>query len=317
MQWANHRIYIIGAGAIGKSLAVFLKLSGRQVTIIRGSVNDGSTSTERIRIEMADGTRHQADLDITTLENCSEIGGLVVLANKSFGNARLAAALKSKTGRSPIVLLQNGLGIEQPFITQQYPEIYRCVLFVTSQAVAPNTVRFKSVAVCPVGIEFGSPERLDGIVRQLTTPEFAFRSEPDIQQIIWKKVIVNCVFNTVCPLLEVDNGIFYKETAAHEIARRIISECVAVARAKGIALRTEEVEQSLIQISRLSDGQEISTLQDIRNNRRTEIETLNPEIVKIAQSLNMVNLVRETRLLGELTRLKAYMNMQGSKQKPI
>jgi 2-dehydropantoate 2-reductase len=310
MQSDQNHIYIIGSGAIGKALAVFLKLSGRQVTIIRGSVNDGIMSTERISVEMADRVKHQADLDIATLENFSTIHGIVVLTNKSFGNAQLAASLKSKTGSSPIVILQNGLGVEQPFINEKYPEIYRCVLFVTSQVVDPNTVRFKPVAICSIGIERGNPNSLDSIVAQLTTQDFAFKSEPDIQQVIWKKAIVNCVFNSVCPLLEVDNGIFHRNAAAHEIALRIISECIEVARAKGIDLHLDEVEKSLIQISRLSDGQEISTLQDIRNKRRTEIETLNPEIVRVAESLHKENLVSETRLLGELIKLKADINMQ-------
>jgi 2-dehydropantoate 2-reductase len=69
-----------------------------------------------------------------------------------------------------------------------------------------------------------------------------------------------------------------------------------------------EVEENLLNISRSSDGQLISTLQDIRNKRRTEIETLNFEIVRIARSLGKENTVKETRLLGELTKLKADLN---------
>ncbi|HCZ36261.1 MAG TPA: ketopantoate reductase, partial [Cytophagales bacterium] len=40
-----NNIYIIGAGAIGKALAVFLNRAGKNVTLVRGSVNDGSAST--------------------------------------------------------------------------------------------------------------------------------------------------------------------------------------------------------------------------------------------------------------------------------
>ena len=72
-----------------------------------------------------------------------------------------------------------------------------------------------------------------------------------------------------------------------------------------IEIHSDEVEKSLLQISKFSDGQEISTLQDIRNKRRTEIETLNPEIVRIARSLHKEEFVQKTKLLGELTRLKA------------
>ena len=52
-------------------------------------------------------------------------------------------------------------------------------------------------------------DHLQTIVKQLDTPEFGFKSEANIQHIIWKKAIANCVFNSVCPLLEADNGILY------------------------------------------------------------------------------------------------------------
>jgi len=83
-----------------------------------------------------------------------------------------------------------------------------------------------------------------------------------------------------------------------------------VAREKGIALGKDEVVESLLRISRFSDGQLISTLQDIRLGRRTEIGTLDGAIVGIASSLNRGHLVPETRLLGEMTQLKADLSFK-------
>jgi 2-dehydropantoate 2-reductase len=304
-------IYIIGAGAIGKALAVFLQEAGREVRLLRGSIQDGTTSSERIKVEMADGTRKDSTITIATLDNFPVLNGIIVLATKSFGNIKLASMLKAKTEDSPIILLQNGLGVEQPFIDEQFPAIYRCVLFVTSQLINQQTVRFKPVSGCPIGIERGTMQQLDELVKQLSTSFFQFKVEENIQPIIWKKAIVNCVFNTVCPLLEVDNGIFHRSEEARQIARRVIVECTTIAVTKGITLDVIEVENSLLQISRLSDGQEISTLQDIRNKRVTEIETLNPAVVRIAENLGLGELVTETRLLGDLVKLKAELNNHG------
>ena len=258
---------------------------------------------------MQDGTVREADIEIRTLDTLPDIKGIVVLANKSFGNQQLAVSFEGKTGNSPLVLLQNGLGVEKAFVDQGFTEIYRCVLFVTSQTVDDSTVRFKPVAIYNIGIKRGSMDHLQTIVKQLDTPEFGFKSEANIQHIIWKKAIANCVFNSVCPLLEADNGIFYRNAEALEIARRIIAECVTIAKAKNIQLEPKEVEESLLLISKSSDGQLISTLQDIHNKRKTEIETLNFEIVRIAESLGRSEAVLETKLLGELTKIKSEMNM--------
>ncbi len=68
------------------------------------------------------------------------------------------------------------------------------------------------------------------------------------------------------------------------------------------------MEESLLQISRSSDGQLISTYQDILNKRETEIGTLNLEIAAIAKKWNKQNDIRETCLLGELTLLKSKLH---------
>jgi 2-dehydropantoate 2-reductase len=146
------------------------------------------------------------------------------------------------------------------------------------------------------------------VVEQLNSPVFQFKAETDIQTAIWKKAIINSVFNSICPLLEIDNGVFQREAQALDIAKRVIAECAAIAKENGIDLEADEVVERLLLISKSSDGQLISTLQDINNNRPTEIETLNFEIVNIARVLNKENAVAYTKLLGELTRLKSELS---------
>ena len=97
-----------------------------------------------------------------------------------------------------------------------------------------------------------------------------------------------------------------------ELAGRIISECLLIATENGITLDKDEVLESLLRISHFSNGQLISTLQDIRKGRQTEIATLNGAIVISADRLNMGQLVPETRLLWEMTRLKEELNLKPS-----
>ena len=302
-------IYIIGYGAVGKALAVSLTLSGRNVIILRGRPDNTLSRVENVQVDTPGKPLLEAKIEINTVDNFQQLDGIVVLTNKSYGNGSLAEALKNKTGNSPVVLLQNGLGVEQVFTQNGFPEVYRCVLFITSQAVSANRVSYKPVAISPIGIVSNKSTTLDAVVEALNTPSFPFKVETDIEPIIWKKAIANSVFNSICPLLDTDNGIFQRDASALEMAKRIIKECVGVARAKGVELTEEEVTESVLLISRLSDGQLISTLQDINNNRKTEIDTLNFQIVEIAKTVNKADDVKETRLLGELTRLKSELKM--------
>ncbi len=301
---AANSIYIVGPGAIGKSLAVFLQREGRRVILLRGSVDGKPPKSESISIALSDGSFVEEKTEVSTISNFNSLDGVVVLTNKSFGNPALAEVLKNRIGNSPLVILQNGLGVEQPFLDNGFRSVYRCVLFVTSQQTGAGQVRFKPVSACPIGVIKGQSEELDHITRLLTTRYFRFLPEATIQPIIWKKAIINCAFNSICPLIGADNGIFHRNAVAFGIAEEVIRECLSIASRKGIVLNEEDVVQNLLTISKMSDGQLISTLQDINNGRPTEIDTLNFEVVRIADGLGMQDLVSRTRLLGELTKLK-------------
>jgi len=296
-------VYIIGAGAIGKVLAVCLSNDGKKAVLLRGSVDNGESHKENIRVMLPQQEIIEAEVTIDTLSNYRNLEGLIVLCNKSYGNAALADVLKNKIGCSPLVLLQNGLGVEQVFM--DFPSVYRCVLFATSQPVSDTKLNFKPVAVSPIGKVIGGDEAsLGHIAALLNTPYFGFRAERNIQPVIWKKAIVNSVFNSVCPLLDTDNGIFHRNPLALQIAESLVTECLRVAEGQGVNLSQAEVMDSLLLISRSSDGQFISTLQDIRNHRPTEIETLNLAIAGMAATEQDII---QTLLLGQLTLLKSQL----------
>lgn len=298
-------IYIIGTGAIGKALAAFLKLSGRQVALVRGRLDDLPESIDTIRVSLMDGTELIAQVPGLTFGLLQRIDGVVLVASKSYGNEAIAAKLASKNKHIPVCLLQNGLNIERPFISLGFTGLYRCVLMVTSQFSSDGRVQFKPVSACAVGAIRGSDTQLLALLDQLQNPWFSFRLEKNIQPLIWKKVIANCVFNSICPLLETDNGIFFRNPAAMDLAERVIGECIGIAAQCGISMNQEEVRSMVLSISGGSQGQFISTLQDIRNGRPTEIGNFNHEIVRLAQGFNMEHLVQQTRILGQLTDIKS------------
>jgi 2-dehydropantoate 2-reductase len=307
-------IYIVGFGAIGKALAVFFTAEGKSITVIRGSVSEGSPTQETVTVDMADGAVLTETIQVTTLNAIDQFNGPVILTTKSFGNKELALKLQSQLTDTPIVILQNGLNVEAPFINNGFKHIYRCVLFSTSLILENGVVRFRPVTDSPVGLIQGDKLTLQDIIAQINTPYFRFRPEENIQTVIWRKAIMNTVFNSICPLLETDNGIFHRDSFALHIARKLISAALAIASKAGIHLSQQEIETGLISISKASDGQSISTLQDINNGRQTEIDTLNFEIFKIAQNHGLEKEANEILLLGELIKLKEQINL--NKKKP-
>ena len=303
---ASEKIYILGAGAIGMALAVNLLRNGRSVAAVRTSNTNYAWETVQVSVECDQSLTIEAPLEMVSLSKLDRLGaGTIVITAKATANRFLASELRDKKSSGPIVIMQNGIGVESPFINAGFPDIYRCVLYATSQEQQQNFFRFRSVAASPIGTLIGDTQKLSHLVTQLSTPKFQFRVEERIKEEIWKKAIMNAVFNSVCPLLEVDNGIFCRDKMVAEIALGIIEETVEVTKRIGLNLETKGLMEQLLMISKRSDGQLISTLQDLKNGNETEIDFLNLEIARIAGEMTPKIAVGKTKILGELIAIKS------------
>jgi 2-dehydropantoate 2-reductase len=303
---ASEKIYILGAGAIGMALAVNLLRNGRSVAAVRTSNSNYAWETIQVSVECDQSLTIEAPLEMVSLSKLDRLGaGTIVITAKATANRFLASELRDKKSSGPIVIMQNGIGVESPFINAGFPDIYRCVLYATSQEQQQNFFRFRSVAASPIGTLIGDTQKLSHLVTQLSTPKFQFRVEERIKEEIWKKAIMNAVFNSVCPLLEVDNGIFCRDKMVAEIALGIIEETVEVTKRIGLNLETKGLMEQLLMISKRSDGQLISTLQDLKNGNETEIDFLNLEIARIAEEMTPKIAVGRTKILGELISIKS------------
>jgi len=108
-------------------------------------------------------------------------------------------------------------------------------------------------------------------------------------------------------LLEVDNGVFVRDEPTADLARQLVEECITLTDRLNIGLSESEVMQQIMLISQGSK-QLISTLQDIRNGRQTEIESLNLEIARLAASQQPPLHLLRTELLGKMILAKSVLN---------
>jgi len=299
------RIYILGVGAIGLSLAVHLARAGIEVTAVRTSAGGMQPGPVEYSVCNHKGEILGATVETASLDRVNRMAGIIVVTAKNYANPAIAARLKALDIASPIVLLQNGVGVERPYLELERARVYRCVLYATAQKDDAGGCSFRPITASPIGAVRGDDEELARILARLHTEDFPFRSHSNIQQEVWKKAVINAVFNTVCPLLETDNGIFIRDEGAARLAREIVRECSVVMRAQGFTVSEAEVMEQLLAISKGSAGQLISTLQDLRSGRQTEIEALNLEIARVGAGLKPPIDPQITRVLGELIKIKS------------
>lgn len=300
------RIQIVGCGAVGVPLAASLARAGREVVAIRARDVEAPSAVLDVKVSIS-GDSFDLPLEFCGLSGLRNTGAPIVIATKAYSNASLAKHLKHAGITSPLVLLQNGLNVERPFLECGFPEVYRGVLYVVSEGDLGAGFRFHPVAASPIGIVEGTWGEFHRCLAVLGSPGFPFRAEENIQREVWTKVTVNCVFNAVCPLVDFDNSLFEREEGARQLARGIISESVGLAERLGIPMSFDDLYARVLQISSRST-QAISTLQDLRAGRETEIEFLNLELARLGRSLEPQHALPLVEGLGRLIELKSKLS---------
>jgi 2-dehydropantoate 2-reductase len=301
---SRETIYVLGSGAIGLSLAAYLADAGRAVIAVRTSRNDIGEGTITIAVHNG-AKRMSAAVKTISLAKLARLDGTMVVAAKAYANKAIAIELKDKRATGPVVIMQNGVGVEKPFIDAHFSPIYRCVLYLTSQAASERDFTVCPIAPSPIGVIDGNESGLEKCVEDLTTDGFPFRSEANIQREIWKKAIINSVFNSICPLLDADNGVFVRDEETANLARGVVRECITLTDRLNMGLGESELMEQIMLISKGSDGQLISTLRDIRSGRQTEIEFLNLGVARVAASMRPGLHLPRTELLGRLILAKS------------
>ena len=111
---------------------------------------------------------------------------------------------------------------------------------------------------------------------------------PNINNVIWKKLIANVSTNVVAALTGLTGGIAVKHEESVNIIRELSLELAAVAKAKGIDFPelNDPLDFSLQAFSSSKDNK-VSMLQDVESGRPTEIGNLNEIIVSEGRRFNI------------------------------
>ncbi len=303
----SESLFVMGGGAVGMPLAAFLRQQGRDVTVVR--MRSQVPVAEMLPVKVAMGSDRdwlEDHLPTVALSQLTAVQGVIVVTAKAAANVALARQLAELKAQScAVVLLQNGLGVEEAFLAHGFKRVYRAVLYLTSQTEGENGFRFQAIGTSPVGVLEGETEGLAACVELLSTPNLPFHRLEDISREVWKKAIINSVFNSICPLMEVDNGVFVERPEVAQLAKEMVMECLRVTERLSLSLQEEEVMSQLMKISAGSRGQLISTLQDIQAGRSTEMAWLNLKIAEIAAGLVPPVPVPRVECLGRLVEAKA------------
>jgi 2-dehydropantoate 2-reductase len=214
------------------------------------------------------------------------------------------AMVRCVTPETLVVTLQNGLGnveIIQEFVPDK--QIIYGLSTLTSDVKAPGHIEMTTLGrvgtyMWPLDGVVGP--RLEELVECMNRADLNAEISAEVQERIWKKILVNASENTLCAILRVNVTDLIDTRPAYEIARSIIYEVSDVARAKGMNISREAALRHVLEVSRAVPGHVPSMVFDVTKKKATEIGCINEAVVREGERLGVPTPV--TKLIAELIR---------------
>lgn len=289
--WSPRRIGVIGAGAMGVSLAALLGRAGAgsAVTLVCRDARRAAALAQRGAVVHGKLEGSSRPAIVRRIADLAEGGGAsaIFVATKTTAIDQVADELRPILGglgdaHGPpfVVSFQNGIESGRCLMERLgYPRIIRMVLNYGARLCEDGSV---FVASSQPPHRIGSPNPACGaacgaLAALLTSCGLETEAVDDIEPYVWMKGLANASMSPVAALLDATVGESL-DSPAGRIVSRLLAEGLAVAAADGIELGAE-ARGRLERMLEAARPHTPSMVEDIRAGRMSEVGQLNRQVI--------------------------------------
>ena len=282
------KFIIFGAGALGSLIGGLLS-EHHDVLLIGRKKHMEAIEKNGLKIE---GTTNKIFYPKTRWDGSKY--DVIILTTKAYDTKKAAREILEKFGKMPILSLQNGLKNEEilaEIVGKEY--VIGGVTNHGATFMEDGKIYHAGVGDTIIGELNGQiTERVKKIANAFNECGIETRISKEIKKEIWKKAIVNAAINSLTSLLKCKNGFLLENENAEKLLEKICMECIKVAKAEGIEIGNEIIAKTKEVAKKTADNMS-SMLQDLKKGKKTEIEEINGEFVRIAREHHLNACINE------------------------
>jgi 2-dehydropantoate 2-reductase len=294
------RVAVVGAGAVGCYFGGMLARAGARVTLIGRPAHVDVWRRDGLFVDSVN-FQESVSVEASTDVHASGDADLVLFSVKSLDTEETARQLAGHLRRDALVVsLQNGVDNVERMRAAALDPI-AAVVYVASSMPAPGRVKHGGRGDLVIGDlpgRSGLP-REDAVARVSSWFEAAgvpCGVSPNIEADLWIKLIINAGLNGISALASVPYGDIVALPESRETVRRLVNECVAVARAGDVSLPEVDFAEMVLRFAEKVGEVYSSTAQDLERGKRTEIDALNGFVVRRGDGLGVPTPVNQSLL---------------------
>jgi len=222
---------------------------------------------------------------------------LVIVFVKSIHTLKVIQDNKDIICDETIVLsLQNGYGNAEEIATVVKKE--NIIVGTTSHGatlLGPGKIKHAGSGITYVGsLDKNSLHKAEKIKQAMRECNIETDISDNILELIWSKLIVNVAINPITALLRIENGKLLESSDTVNLMRNLVYEGVDVARALGLNFEKESTFEKVKDVTKNTYFNKSSMLQDVLNERETEISKINGAVVKEGSRLGIATPINDT-----------------------
>jgi 2-dehydropantoate 2-reductase len=281
------KIAVIGPGAIGSIFASYLFQGGLDVTLI--DHRPDRVAQIKQKGIFLDGVRGQQQIKVPITVKSSTIGAvdLVIVCVKAYHTKSCIEQHHALIGPTTTVWsVQNGIG-NTDIIAELIPadQIVGGSTTLGAYKTDPGKVFHAAEGDTFIGELSGRPsERTKNIAKQLSVAGLAVQATDKIQEIIWRKLIINVGINALTAILRVKNGELINHPPARQLMERAVHEAIGAAAAQGILFDQHAIQARVKEVAKTTALNRSSMLSDVLAKRQTEVSMINGAIAKMVEA---------------------------------
>ncbi|MGK0290554.1 MAG: 2-dehydropantoate 2-reductase [bacterium] len=284
-------VLVIGTGAIGGLYAGKLSQTGaRVITLCRSDYDVVKEKGFEVQSKPFGDFSFIPDQVVQNLNEVQEEIDFILVTTKVLPEIDIPTLIQPVvTEKTSIILLQNGVEIEQP-IQEAFPnnEVISGLAFVCVTRIAPGKIVHADYGRITLGkYPSGSSENVKKIAQLYQSVGVDCEASDDIVTARWKKLVWNAPFN---PLSVISGGKNTAEMLANEqtarMAELVMNEVCDIAKAVGSELLSSIVSANL-EATKVMKPYKTSMLLDYEAGRPMEIEAITGSVVSIAKRENV------------------------------
>ncbi|KIX12379.1 ketopantoate reductase family protein [Dethiosulfatarculus sandiegensis] len=271
------RVFVVGAGALGSSLAGLLKKAAQTEPVLVGkSPHLKAISQKGLLFISEDGAEELIGLATAEPAEVPFLGAgdLVLLAGKMTDAPFVSAWLKEKAAAdTTVVALQNGIMVAKAWEELLSRPVDRGLAFYGANSLEPGRV------TCYEGaLRFKHSERTEDLCELFAGLSLRCRVKDDFESFVWIKLAINCLANPLAGILGANNRGLSRDVL-NPAKKAILDEVLAVAQSRGVLL-----DLTVEKINGYLSGENIPSLHtDLVRGRPTEIEYLNGAVARLGR----------------------------------